>query len=426
METVKTNFTGKRCFRLLKPVKTFSVRFIFFLVSFNNLLFAKTLSASEIKNLSVKADSEIFFTYSECAYTLFVPSVSSSEITAELPSLPLGARLVSSKKENAVESDGSAESTGTVIKFWFTFTDSGIARLPPLTVRIRGKTYYLPFEEVRIYENPNLISPVLSVEFEDKSLLKENAVCTAGTEIKYRVFIQYAVQVLNYSFVLPKDSIFQETKRYETAALSKEFSPEKVVLAEYSWKPLKEGVYKLPSVFAEAVSYSGSRKTLSLPEVFIRVTKPENYEKPLSAPENKAGTAYKNAFIIPKASSPGEKAASFSPSVQDCEKLALLRSKEKHSPLWSKAREERQEFEKSIGITAAENEEKYPFAFFSRAKYGIFAGGNVSQIPEEKAPAHKVRGGRRVKIFEKAAGWLFIENKDFSGWVKSETVFLIQ
>lgn len=419
----------KQCFGLLILIFTISP------------LFARAPLRSELKNLVVKADSEIFFTHAENGYTLLLPEIESSDVQTDLSSLPLGTKLVSSKKENFYDDEGAIS---TRIQFWFTFSDAGIAKLPPLIAKIKGRTYYFPFEEIKIYENPNLISPVLSVEFENppKITKDKNGTeiynCVLGEEIRYKVEIQYFLQIINYSFVLPKDSIFEETKRAEitksnveeSKIASKEFTTEKFLVAEYSWKPLKEGNFELPSTFVEATSYNGSRKSLSLPQILFHVEK-SNAEILSAKNDKKSSQIFRNAFSAPKNQDistslqyDGLSQKSVpAPTREDCKKLAELRSTEKHSFFSNQAAKKRREFEKSLGIESTENESKNPFSF---KKFGIFSGGNVSQIPEDKAPSHKIPPAQRVKITENAAGWLYIENKDFSGWVRAENVFVIE
>lgn len=410
-----------------------------FLLIFGGIpIFAKSPSRAELMNLVVKANSQIFFTMAENGYTLLIPGTESADVQTDISVLPPGTKLDSSKKEDFFDDEGGR---ATRIQFWFTFTDAGIAKLPPLTAKIKGKIYYLPFEEIPVYENPNLISPVLSVEFESSEQLSKDKAgnliyrCRAGEKIRYRISIQYFQQILNYSFVLPKDSIFEETKRYEiarpgkkSAGPNKEFTPEKFPVSEFSWEPLKEGEFEFPHISLEAVSYNGSRKQISLPQIFVSVEKSKKQEQNQKSDFPRISAAMKNAFSEPKTQNGNSDSKKYSPTVQDCKTLALLRSKEKHSPFWSGAAEKRRDFERSIGIDSDEDENKNPAAniFGLGKKYGIFAGGKVSQVPEEKAPFRNAPAASRVRIAEKAAGWLYVESKDFSGWVKQENVFMIE
>ena len=262
----------------------------------------------------------------------------------------------------------------------------------------------------------------------------------AGEKINYRVNIQYFLQIINYSWTLPKDSIFLETKRYEIAeknnsraSLSKEFTPQKFPVAEFSWQPLKEGDYELPKVFIEAVSYNGSRKQLAPPLVLVRVAKgkanEKNPENPISSLKKNFDSAYKSAFAKSPQDMDSISAKRYTPTSEDCKKLAELRSKERKSLFSSAAAEKRREFEFSIGIVSGENEAKNPFSKFFGGKFAIFKGGKISPVPEEKTAEKNgftVSAGQRVKISEKAGGWIFIENKDFSGWAKEDSVFIIK
>ena len=434
------NLAGrKRQFGLLNTLSAFFMLAIFSLPGYS-----KTLSRQEIRNLVVKADSNVFFTAQENGYTLLISGIESSLVQSDISILPAGVKMISSKKEDFFDADGERS---TRIQFWFTFTDVGTAKLPPLTAKIKNSTYYIPFEEVQIYENPNLISPLLSVEFEDKSKLSKdkktgNLIFTAqaGTKINYQVNIQYFLQILNYSWRLPKDSIFIETKRYEIAdkknsrvTLNKEFTPEKFPVAEYSWQPLKEGDYELPQVFIEATSYNGSRKQLALPSILFHITKGKLKEKDSenssSILKENFESAYRQAFSNSPQDMDSISTKRYTPSPEDCEKLAELRSKERKNVFSSANAKKRREFEMSIGIVSEENEPKNPFSKIFGGKYAIFKGGKISSVPEEKTAEKnglKISAGRRVKISEKAGGWIFIEGRDFSGWVKEDSVFIIK
>lgn len=415
---------------------------IFILILAAAPLFAKSPSREELKNLVVKADSEVFFTMAENGYTLLIPQIESSDVQTDISPLPLGTKLYSSKKEDFFDGEGNLS---TRVQFWFTFTDAGRAKIPPLIAKIKGRTYYLPFEEVPIYENPNLISPLLSVDFMSSENPKKDKAgnltyrCKTGEEIRYRVSIQYFQQIISYSFALPKDSIFEETKRYKIAnpeqnslSPNRKFTSEKFPVAEFSWKPLTKGEFALPSVSIEAISYNGSRKTVSFPEIFVSVEESksltQNQSKSQISEFPKMPGAIKNAFSAPRTKNEGKNAQAYSPTEQDCKTLALLRSKEKHSPFWSGAAEKRRDFERSIGIDSSEDEPKNPFLNILGLgkKYGIFKGGKIRQIPEEKASYTSAPAALRVAISENAGGWLYVESKDFSGWVKQETVFMIE
>ncbi len=406
---------------------------------------AKAPTPSQLKNLTVTKDTDIFFTAQMNGFTLKIPGIEPSKVQTDLPVLPAGIKFVSSKKEEYIEqssedpaSSNAAETSerGTIVHLWFTFTDTGSVTLPPLITRINNRTYYLPFEDVTVYENPMLISPLLSVRFADEShLVKDKKtgitsyVAKAGEEIRFRVYIQYFVQILNFSWELPKNSIFNEGTRWKIASIDPrntkiqktDFTPEAFPVSEFVWQPLVEGTFSFPKIYAEAISYNGSKKTVFVPDLPVIVQKSDSTA---SSDQSSALTDdFSDAFTAPKEEEKAQSA--YIPTIEDCRRLASLRSKEKHSILNGRIREERKLFELSIGLLPDEDEKNFILFRLASPEYGIFAGGDVTTIPEEKSASHHLTGGQRVKITEKAGEWYYIECKIFSGWVKSSQIFKI-
>lgn len=464
MEKYSIEQKRRFCNRLLK---------IIFLMLINFPLFSKTLTNAEIRNLVIEPDTKEFFTAQENGYTVYFNGIESSKIQTELNNLPPGVQFVSSKRSDFVDNDGHH---GTLIQFWFTFKDVGPVKLPPLIVQVNRRTFYLPFGDVSVYENPALVSPLLEVEFDSKYNIatSKNNLKTiklkSGEKIKFKVNIKYCVQIINYSWKLPKDSIFTEVKRYEIAdgqIRSADFSPKSVPLAKFEWQPLVEGTYNLPQIEVKALSYSGAQRTIFLPEYEIIVT-------------GQSASSSQNNFIpVDKIfkeiwQSDGEKSSNalqYKITVDDCKKIAQLRSKEKHSFDYLNARLARQQFEQSVGIPEAENEISNPitFAYFVFAaicivamvvtfllrhykislvtcvlataiilysltsllklsdEYGIICGGQIWSVPEMHTSNTKtVQPGLRVKITNAVGSWYYIESLNMNGWVLQEEIVFIE
>ncbi len=446
---------------------------LFFLLFLAVPCFAKPLSNSQIKALVIEPDAPQFFTAQENGYTVCFDGIDSASIQTDLNTLPPGVQFVSSKRFPHVNEEGEI---GTMIQFWFSFTDVGPVKLPPLIVRINKRTFYLPFGDVTVYENPALISPVLEVDFGDdiKVTSSKNGVKTVkvrtGEKLNFRLNIKYCVQIMAFNWTLPKDSIFTETKRYQIAEgnlRTTEFSAESVPVADFEWNPLVAGTYSLPQLEIKALSYSGAQRTIYMPEYEIVVT-------------GKAVTAQENPFI------PAEKLYSSAwdqddgdetvterkiVSLADCHQIAKLRSAERHTFNVSSARKNRQSFEEGVGIPDAPKEHSISimwaeFAFsilifglmiiffivkrykasvaafiavlaFSlvtisdaidlNKEYGIFCGGEVWTVPEPHTSNTKaVSPGVRVRVSGHAGEWYYVESSNISGWVPESSVLLIQ
>lgn len=436
-------------------------------------LFAKPLTHSQIKALTVKPDSETFFTAQENGYTLNIPGIEPSKVQTDLPQLPAGIQLLSSKKEEYLAEDGGR---GTEVHLWFSFKDSGPVRMPPLIVLIGNRTYYLSFEEVTVYENPALISPVLEVNFL-KGINQQKTVdgitryeVTAGEEIVFELQLKYFVQIVSFNWKLPKNSICQELERYEITRgvpAGSGFSTAALPVVKFSWKPLIEGEYSLPEINLVATAYNGSRKTVHLPPCLINVHPAEKGTQKSTvavSSESVFSSAFTEKVIKP------ENNSMLKITIEDCKKLAELRCEERNS-LPGKVSKKRAEFEQSLGLSNQSREANVPFvivliclsvillilfivfivlgkvrpsliliSFFVISLilgvwgiaslvpcYGIFAGGEISSVPEKvNSSVSKVDGGLRVKISEKAGDYYYIESADINGWVLKELVFEIR
>ncbi len=444
-------------------------------------IFSWTLNPDSLyENLLLKADKEYFFTQQENGFTLIIPKADSSKIRTELPEFPAGVKLVSSLREEYIDKD---DNHGTTIHFWFTFTDTGRVELPALTVKIDNHKYRVEFEDVDVYENPSLINPRLCIEFEGQA--GENFISKspegeemlnipAGSWVDISVYVQFATQIYNFDYQLPKNSIFNEVQRWESIdekEVAEGFSLKKFPVGKFRWKPLVEGNYGLPQVSVNAIAYNGARKTISLPEMKVTVLPPLIDESSAIDTSGDSGDGvFEQAFTRPEDSSLSSR-FDFS-SASYCKSLAQARSQERHSFPWnSMVILNRQFTETEVGISSPQNEPSIPllkllilvfalffitmivllffrhlrtslfFGFMAALcfvgalsisvqllpEYGIFAGNNISSIPENKsASVHAVVPGQRVRLMEKAGDWIYIECSDYSGWVLKDTVYKIR
>ncbi len=436
---------------------------------------AKTPSPSAIRKLKVEPDTQAFFTAQENGFTLKIPGTDPMLVQTDLPQLPEGIQLITSKKEEYVNEEGER---GTLVHLWFTFKETGPVRLPPLIVIVDKRTFYLPFGDVTVFENPNLISPQLLVDFISGAKLNRSTgeikvyEAVAGEEIIYELKLKYFSQILSFDWQLPKDSLFKELNRSDYArgkTAGRTFSDQALSVAEFSWKPLVPGEYIMPQVSVSAVAYNGSTRTLNVPRVVIKVVPEAKNESEKTFTTESSKKLFGSAFTQNPASVYQETKSEF--SKEDCKKLAELRTIEKKSFSLKKARAERADFELLHGLSGAENEVRLPFVrlffiltfvfvcltllfAFLRKKtvavvflilsavfivfsavvgnkitdeYAIFAGGNIMPVPEETSSAvHKAEGGLRVKIVEKTGEWFYITSNDVNGWVKKENIYEIK
>ncbi len=451
-------------------------RLLTFLVLLNGFFVnAKTPSPSAIRRLTVEPDSQAFFTAQENGFTLKIPGTDPLLVQTDLPQLPEGIQLITSKKEEFVDEKGER---GTLVHLWFTFKETGPVRLPPLIVIVDKRTFYLPFGDVNVFENPNLISPQLLVDFISGAKLNRSSgeikvyEAVAGQEIIYELELKYFSQILSFDWQLPKDSLFKELNRSDYArgkTAGRSFSDKALSVAQFSWKPLVPGEYIMPQVTISAVAYNGSTRTLNVPRIVIKVVPEEKKQAEKEINTERSQKVFSSAFTQKQTPIYQETKSEF--SKEDSKKLAELRTIEKNSLALKKARAERADFELLHGLSGTENEVKLPlvrlffiltfcfifltilfavlrkkavavvflifaavFTVFSAIagnkvtdEYAIFAGGNIMPVPEEASSAvHKTEGGLRVKIVEKTGDWFYITANDVNGWTKKENIYEIK
>ncbi len=404
---------------------------------------AKRLSDSEIPSLKLIPRDDICFVGQEMTYTLELPGVDSSLARTDVPDFSDGktdARFISARKTEFSDSEGEA---GTRFQFQIVFSSAGRAVLPPLTVYINRHSYAIPFEQVTVYEDPATIQPQLSISFEDdrlQSLQSRSAPLSvsAGETITFTLSIRYCTQILHFSWDLPKNSIFTELTRYDSARgepQKKSFSPEPLPLARFSWTPLVEASYTLPTFSVEAVAYNGGRKMISLPPQIISVSAAqETREKAvLSSPSQ---SLFDQAFAPPEqtdeksaltadatvAKSQAGKVLKVIPS--DSQRPVLFLAGAVASALLSGAlcllRQKRKMLLPLMLSLACLGGAVWTFAG-SRTQYALFSGGAVYAVPEDSASSvMQLPADTRVRIVEKAGDWVYIKSDDYAGWVKEK------
>ena len=372
--------------------------FLLYILFFLSIpIFAQRLTKNSFRGVQVKARSEIFFTQTENCYTLEIPGVEPSSIQMELPELPLGTKFISSKKEGFRTDSGEQ---GTLVSLWFNFAYSGVTHISPLSVKIKGRTYHFEFEQVTVHENPNLISPSLEIFFEkpaalqtDKKTGRRTLKVRKGEKISFILALRYGVQVLDFSWTIPQDSIFTEVKRFDFAngrTKITQYTDEAKNLSRFEWQILKDGTYTLPEISLRALAYNGSQKDLHLNQnIVISVSG----EKLREESKIKGIEVFSAAFEKPKDDELSQKQKNV--THEECE---IMAQKEKHSFM-----------QRLLG-----------------KKYAVFAGGEICPVPELKTNAQFFNGGQKVRVTESAGEWSFIEDKDFTGWTRSENLIEIK
>lgn len=370
-----------------------------------------------------------------------------------------------------------SEEGGTRIEVSLVFKKSGNYELTPLTVQVKGKMKKIPFESLTIKPNPMELAPILSVNFKSGEAVTSAAGLSSqgkiiknartGEKIYFTLKLQYAVQLVQYDWELPKDSIFTELKRYEITEIKtrdKVYSEELVPVADFEWIPLTEGRLEFPQFKITATSYNGIKQNLTLPQFYINVTK----GKTAASGKNNEPVYFDDAFTYDVVEENAAAKIEITDSI--CEQIAALRSKERNSLSFSAVRE-RAEYEKSLNLPYEQKEfrvilfilavvmviaagvflvlfiyRKMPLAYIfmgvlevcsivfmiytivqSSARHGISRGCKIYSIPEEKAEAKsEIPAGNRITITEESGNWIYVELGENGGWCVKDDVIEIK
>lgn len=437
--------------------------------------YSYSITPQQVRAITIVPQENVFFTNQELLYVLKIPGVVPAEVITQLGSLPEGINFVSSRRMEYFEED---DTSGTRIEFWFVFRDTGKKVIPPLSVSIKGARYNIPFDPVELYENPKTIAPRMVLEIKNKKTITSNAVTkkgandftvTANEPVEFMLYVQYATGIKNFGYEIPKDSFFEETKRFfskDNNEFDTSFSQEMVPVASFTWTVLKGGKFSLPNIRMIAGAYSGRNVEISFPECTVT-----SVVTPASNSRQK-----KDELIFAYALTPSNEEKIEEDKIEvmpaHIEQIAALRIKERHTLFGlSKIKKQRVQAEREIGITASQGEANIPHtiicvvAFFalvaviillfvfhkkslafifiavelpvacfaligslSASKtYGIVQSGSISPVPEDSAlTSTAVTLGTRVQILEKTENWYYIQYDQNGGWIKKNCILVVK
>lgn len=451
------------------------------LILFSLILFLPfdffAISPTEISNIVIKPEENVFFTNQELKYVLEIPNIKPEFVQTELQTMRDGVSIVSTRRMEYFSGDSV---TGTRIEFWFLFKNPGLGEIPPLMVRIKGRLYYLQFEKVQIYENPKTIAPLISVTLNDELELVNSDISNkkkipvynvnVSEPIEINIYIQYAVQIKQFGFDIPKDSLFEEVKKYEiinSKTKLTEFTRDKIPVAKFKWTPLKAGEYKLPLIGLIATAYSGRNLELGMPDCNIIVKENTQIASDSDLQKDKSIFAYALSTPVVENVQTNNKIA----TIDDFYRIAKLRSKERNSFIPFSVKKERISAEQKIGINTKQNEANFPFwclvlflflifillsilflifkkkklsitmvcisiifgfmtfflGIYVSEKHGVVIGGTISPIPEDSAlSSTAVTAGTCVVIKEQTPLWFYIEYNENGGWIKKDNIIIVE
>lgn len=432
----------------------------------------QTLTNKEIKSLKFSSLPDVY-TGKETQFLCIIPYAQPSDVQVEIPQLPSGVTFISMRKTAPSSDTGDIDLTGTQIELWFSFTDAKTYQLPALNVRIKNRLYRIPFREFVVTQNPATIKPVLIVSFTNGKELTNSSTASApvfsvqeGEPVVFTLYLQYAVQILQFTWNIPEDSLFTELARFEITEGKTRgtiFSTERIPVARFEWKPLSSGIVRFPDITITATAYNGARTELHTPQVPVAVVKGHAETQP-------AADQYFAYAFAPTEEKNTENIKS-PLSSDSCRILAKLRCAERHSLPLSEVYKKRISFETLHGITGNAAESSIPlmhlllaaflilivagtitsilniksapffllpatclcavFIIISHVRlsrtYAICCTNKAFSVPEESSnTGTPVEPGTRVLLTEQTGNWIYIQSGNTGGWITKDKLIIIR
>ena len=473
MEKQRISTTLKSCRRFLILSKILFISFLTTFPAFSQSQ-SQILTAAEIRSLRISpAEGQSLFAKTDIKFTLTIPKT-----------LPSQVQVISAEQKQDItfrtmrKSDFySEEGNGTIIEIWYNFEKSGTYTLAPLSVMIQNRRRQIEFDKLQITNDPSKMSARVVIVFQNGfSIYSDEPAAsaplfssTAGRKLKFTVNLQYATQLVQFSWDIPKDSIFTQVKEYDFSQVKfreRNYSHDLIPVADFEWTALTPGQQPLPKFKLTATDYSGYRNELLLPEIII-----DFKESTSSLQTQKEADIFSDAFF--QSAETEAVITNTTVTYEDCKKLAELYTKEHYAFLnYFSAKKSRQSFESELNLPPASSNlfpsilmyisllvilgsvvflvisirKNYKikclvfttlllvslissiYCFIRRGeKFGICTGCKIYSIPAEKADAAvELAAGNKVRILEKTDKWFYVELGKNGGWCTTDKVIIIK
>lgn len=363
-------------------------------------------------------------------FVLEIPYVDPKKVDVEAPDSKYPINFKSLKK-------GASFDSGTRVELWYEFMTPGRYTPSYLTVRINNWPYRIQFSPVEIEEDPAAQKPRLIIKFSNGENVSSNVrnyknsifSMPATETIKFTVYLQYAIQVLNFDYDIPKNALLENTNLHEITEVKyreKKYSHDLFPVADFEWTPLLPGTVRIPEIRMKAIAYDGTRQDISSPYCFIDV---KNLIK--DSQENETQTDTDDAFYI------------------DDLVDEIVLAETTPEDIFLKIKERRKKIIISIfifiGITIlvaiifllCKVNAAHPYVIISavlllllvlfvntyKKKSAIYTGGVVYSIPEDQAENHfQLISFSEVKILKETNDWLCIQSGENIGWTKKGNI----
>ena len=422
-------------------------------------VYSQTLTNALIRDLRISpVQNQPLAVNTDIKFEVVIPYTLPSQIDV---SMPEEIENVQFKTLRKVEAGGNGG--GTKIEIWFSFSQTGTYIIPPLSMKIKNSRKQIAFMPVKIGINPKEQDPVCVIVTD--SGINKNITVTAGQSVKFRVCLQYAVQLVQFNWELPKDSIFVQGKTYEFTEIKqreKVVSDELIPVSDFEWTPLVTGTIDFPKFNIQAIAYNGDKVTVKLPAIKVNVVKARTKKS------DNSSSYFSKAFETDFENG-GEELVLIL-TAQEAEYIAELRSKERHS-LFGKARKERIAYEKLLGMPYSQKEFKIAWIYIcavitlalvvllviflrkkrsiinigigivlvcmivlviycavcGKRKFAVSTGGQLCSIPEASASIKsELPVCNRVQVLDESGDWYLLRFGETEGWCTKESIIIIK
>ena len=340
----------------------------------------------------------------------------------------------------------------TRIEFMVEFEQDGFYTFEPEEFFINGKKNKFEIQPVHVVLNPDKIEPRLVIDFYKQSELyySDSTIpdiqAEAFKDLYFSVGIQYAKEYSNFSYELPDNSLFEQTKSHDVKTFPS-VDDKIILIADFKWKALADEKMEFPKMSVTAVKKNGMSVDLKFPRFSIDFLPPSISSESLKKSDlntQSAASAFEkkyldNAFF----SEDAEEAKLKIFSKEECIKLAedLRAEKTNYFPalivslvlfllfiivqFFIKARPRKMKI--FFGILSFAS---LIFCGFFKSKnsevYGVFAGGIVYSVPDENSSSLlEIEGGKKIRILKTGEQWSKVRFDNIEGWIPSEMVVRI-
>ena len=458
MEKQRKHSESKSCRRLLKTILQRFVVFLAF-ISGSQSLFSQTLTNALIRELRISpAENQQLAANSDIKFEVIIPYTLPSQIDVSMPDEIENVQFKTLRKVEAGEKGG-----GTKLEIWFSFAKTGTYIIPPLAMKIKNSRKQIPFMPVKIGINPKEQEPLCVIVTD--SGMNKNISLAVGQTVKFRLCLKYALQLVQFSWELPKDSIFVQGKTYEFTEIKqrqKVVTDDLIPVSDFEWTPLVTGQMDFPKFTIQAIAYNGDKVTVKVPAIKATVVKAR------SKNTNEANSYFSQAFETENENGGEELVITL--SAREARILAELRSKERHS-LFGKARKERIQYEMMLGLPYTQKEFKIAWIYISsvitlalivffviflrkkrsliniaigialvcmmviiiyclvcgKRRYAVSTGGQLCSIPEASASIKsELPPCNRVQVLDQSGDWYLLRFGESEGWCSKDSIIILK